>query len=46
MIADCGACLNDAMARLLGGTCVNMSNADCNPIECKALTDTCLNDTP
>jgi hypothetical protein len=43
---DCGVCLNDSLAALLGGTCVNMSNPDCNPTECKSLTDACLNDMP
>jgi hypothetical protein len=42
----CGACLNDSLARLFGDTCVNMSSADCNPTECKSLTDSCLNDMP
>ncbi len=43
---DCGVCLNDSLARLLGGMCVNMSNPDCDPTECKSLTDACLNDMP
>ena len=42
----CGACLNDSLARLFGGPCANMSSTDCNPTECKTITDTCLNDTP
>jgi len=43
---DCGVCLNDGLARLFGDTCTNMSSSDCNPSECKTVTDTCLNDTP
>jgi hypothetical protein len=43
---DCGVCLNDALANLLGATCVNMSNPDCNPTECKSVTSACLGDTP
>jgi hypothetical protein len=43
---DCGRCLNDALARLFGNTCDLMSSPDCNPTECKTVTDTCLNDTP
>jgi hypothetical protein len=43
---DCGVCLNDSLSRLFGDTCTNMSSADCNPTECKTLTDTCLNDMP
>ena len=42
----CGACLNDALARLFGDTCANMSSADCNPPECKSATSACLTDTP
>jgi hypothetical protein len=43
---DCNVCLNDSLARLFGVTCVNMSSSDCNPTECKTVTDTCLNDMP
>ncbi len=43
---DCGVCLNDALARLFGDMCTNMSSVDCNPSECKTVTDACLNDTP
>jgi hypothetical protein len=45
-LKDCGRCLNDALARLFGNTCDLMSSPDCNPTECKTVTDTCLNDTP
>jgi hypothetical protein len=43
---DCGRCLNDSLARLFGDMCSLMSSPDCNPTECKAATDACLNDTP
>jgi hypothetical protein len=43
---DCGRCLNDALARLFNTACDLMSSPDCNPSECKAVTDTCLNDLP
>ena len=40
----CAACLNNALARLFGGTCASTSSVDCNPSECASATNACLND--
>jgi hypothetical protein len=42
----CGACLNDATARLFGSPCSSLSSPDCNPAECTGVTTNCLSDLP
>jgi len=38
----CGACLNNSLAALFGGTCEPTTSPDCNPTECAAPTSACL----
>jgi len=41
----CGACLNNSLAGLFGGTCEPANSPDCNPASCTTITNACLNET-
>ena len=41
----CGACLNNALSELFGGTCT-AGSADCEPAACISVTAACLADLP
>lgn len=42
----CGLCLNEALAKLFGDTCMNTSSVDCNPSTCTSAVNNCVNDLP
>lgn len=43
---ECNACLNNALAKLTGGSCDPSYQYDCNPSQCTSETNACLNDLP
>ena len=43
---SCNACLNNALAKLTGGSCDPNYQYDCNPSQCSADTNACLSDLP